>query len=84
MRENEIYVYKRKKHFFNWLSMYQSYQTMPVHTHVVQAIKGGTMLWKNSMIDWKAEEDTSRLAVFANEHFDMWTDRMIKALVIFF
>ncbi len=26
--------------------MYQSYQTMPVHTHVVQAIKGGTMLWK--------------------------------------
>jgi hypothetical protein len=35
------------------------------------------------MIDWKAEEDTSRLAVFANEHFDMWTDRMIKALVIF-
>ncbi|WP_246040166.1 DUF3930 family protein [Ectobacillus funiculus] len=38
---------------------------------------------KNSMIDWKAEEDTSRLTVFANEHFDMWTDRMIKALVIF-
>ncbi|WP_342045155.1 DUF3930 family protein [Bacillus sp. OTU530] len=38
---------------------------------------------KNSMIDWKAEEDTSRLAVFANEHFDMWTDRMVKALVIF-
>ncbi len=35
------------------------------------------------MIDWKAEEDTSRLTVFANEHFDMWTDRMIKALVIF-
>ncbi len=26
--------------------MYQSYKTMPVHTHVVQAIKGGMIIWK--------------------------------------
>lgn len=38
---------------------------------------------RNSVIDWKAEEDTSRLAVFESEHFDVWTDRIIKALVIF-
>ncbi len=38
---------------------------------------------RNSVIDWKAEEDTSRLTVFESEHFDVWTDRIIKALVIF-
>lgn len=38
---------------------------------------------RNSVIDWKTEEDTSRLTAFESEHFDVWTDRIIKALVIF-
>lgn len=38
---------------------------------------------RKSVIDWKVEEDTSRLAAFESEYFEVWTDRIIKALVIF-
>lgn len=81
MRKNEIYVYKRKNNFFIRYSMYESYENMPVHTHVIQAItrRIGSMENKN----WNVEEKTLPLAAVEGERFDVWTDRIVQALTLF-